>query len=235
MTLTTLFDNVPFAPDLRTLWGFSCLVETPERTILFDTGSSGVVLMRHMEALGKSPEAVDMLFCSHAHWDHMGGWDAAVAGNPALELVAPSTFSPRLVRDLRTMVKGVTVVTDEGIRLAEGVYSTGMMEGDPAEQALIVESGEGIVVVTGCAHPGIVAIAERAVAMTGRPIELLMGGFHLRNAPDEAIDRVVTALDALGVRRVCPTHCSGERAFERFARVFGDRCVKGGLGSVVTV
>jgi aconitase A len=50
----------------------------------------------------------------------------------------------------------------------------------PKEQALVIETPAGLVVITGCAHPGIVQVAAAARVQRGQDIDLLMGGFHLR-------------------------------------------------------
>jgi 7,8-dihydropterin-6-yl-methyl-4-(beta-D-ribofuranosyl)aminobenzene 5'-phosphate synthase len=235
MTLTTVFDNVPFDETLKNLWGFACVVDTPVGRILFDTGSHGPVLLRHLEAAGVAPENIDLLFCSHAHWDHMGGIDALTDRHPGIRLILPSSFSKRLIADLRTLSAGVSVIGKEGKAIGSGLYSTGVMGVDVPEQALIVDLGAECAVLTGCAHPGITAIAQRAVEVSGKPVGLLMGGFHLDGANDAEIDRIVEGLYTMGVKRVCPTHCSGERARRRFAARFGAACLQGGLGSVVTL
>jgi 7,8-dihydropterin-6-yl-methyl-4-(beta-D-ribofuranosyl)aminobenzene 5'-phosphate synthase len=235
ITITTVFDNVPFETGLRTLWGFACYIETPNRTILFDTGSNGRVLLENMQRLGKPVEAVDTLFLSHHHWDHIGGLDSVIELNSRLEVVAPASLSKLLIRDLEAMVAGVEVAGEQGAPFAEGCYTTGMMGGDVREHSLVIDGGDGLTVITGCAHSGIVEIARRAQAMLGKEIDLLMGGFHLMRDDDAAIDRVIGALGQMPIRRICPTHCTGDRARERFRDAFGERCLDGGLGSVITV
>ena len=48
ITITNVFDNYPFRNDLKTLWGFSCYIELPQLTMLFDTGSNGMVLLDNL-------------------------------------------------------------------------------------------------------------------------------------------------------------------------------------------
>jgi len=60
-------------PGLKSGWGFSCLIEKIEKSILFDTGCSGPDLVYNMKQLNFSPKDVDILFLSHQHWDHIGG------------------------------------------------------------------------------------------------------------------------------------------------------------------
>lgn len=233
ITITTLFDNYPFREGLKTLWGFSCYIETPGRTLLFDTGSNGVVLLEHMRLLGKAPEQIDTLFFSHNHWDHIGGFDSVIARNSRLEIIAPDSLSKLLIRDLESMVSGVQVVGAEGYAFAEGFYTTGMMGSDIREHSLIIDGSDGLIVITGCAHSGIVAIAGKAQAMLGKKIDLLMGGFHLMHEDESSIRRVIAALSEMEINRLCPTHCSGDRAQELFREAFGPRYVEGGVGRIV--
>jgi 7,8-dihydropterin-6-yl-methyl-4-(beta-D-ribofuranosyl)aminobenzene 5'-phosphate synthase len=101
------------------------------------------------------------------------------------------------------------------------------------EQSLVIETSEGLVVITGCAHPGIVGIVSAAAE--GGDIGLVIGGFHLKDDSATEIDEVIADLQALGVKRVAPTHCTGDEARERFRAVFGDGFVPVGVGSVVRI
>lgn len=69
--ITVVFDNNPYKKGLENGWGFSCLIEGMEKTVLFDTG--GNILLDNMQMLGIYPEAVDILVLSHVHSDHVGG------------------------------------------------------------------------------------------------------------------------------------------------------------------
>jgi len=73
MKLTIIYDNTTRDDALPPDWGFSCLVEAHGKTILFDTGARGRLLLDNMKKLGIDPQSVDELFISHDHWDHTGG------------------------------------------------------------------------------------------------------------------------------------------------------------------
>jgi len=62
VTITILYDNNPGDSDerLETAWGFSCLVEGLEKTILFDTGGDSAMLLRNMRTLGLDPMRVNL-------------------------------------------------------------------------------------------------------------------------------------------------------------------------------
>jgi 7,8-dihydropterin-6-yl-methyl-4-(beta-D-ribofuranosyl)aminobenzene 5'-phosphate synthase len=229
-TLTILFDNVSHDPHLQRLWGFSCLVEAHGRRVLFDTGSNGRVLLRNMRALGIDAIGLDDVFISHTHWDHIGGLDSIIELNPQARLIVPASLSPRMLRDLKMLVRKVVVVDQSPFVMAPGFFSTGLLHADVPEQALVVAGAAGPLVITGCAHPGIVTLASVATEQVHGPIGLLAGGFHLFEQDASAIDQVADALKAFGVRRVMPTHCSGDDAIIRLATRFGKRFLRGGVG-----
>ena len=56
LRLTVIFNNVPFDTDLRTSWGFSCLIQGTEQTILFDTGGDGNILLGGVGAIIELPQ-----------------------------------------------------------------------------------------------------------------------------------------------------------------------------------
>jgi len=76
MKIIILYDNNVFQRGLKSDWGFSCLVETHDRRILFDTGSNGSILLKNMEKLDIDPLSIDEVFISHPHFDHVGGLSA---------------------------------------------------------------------------------------------------------------------------------------------------------------
>lgn len=234
LKIMVVFDNNPFRPGLTAGWGFACLVMGTEKTILFDTGADGAVLLANMKALGIDPAGIDIVVLSHVHGDHVGGLDELLAVNPAVTVFLPRSFPAPFKNRLQragirtTEVSGLTPVCDS-------VYSTGELGADPMEQALIVDCGTGIIVMTGCAHPGIVAILERAGKLlhAGR-ILLAMGGFHLPRLNPAELREMASAFRRLGVRRIGPCHCSGDAARRIFAEEYGENFIEVGVGKEIS-
>ena len=86
------------------------------------------------------------------------------------------------------------------------------------ELSLVIDEPEGLVVITGCAHRGILNIAEAARKyFPGKPIAALVGGFHLADLPDETLDRVADGIAALAPKQIFCGHCTGTRGFAAIA------------------
>jgi len=117
----------------------------------------------------------------------------------------------------------------------------GAWEPDPLvldDQALIVDvAGQGLIVITGCGHAGIVNICRYARRLTGdQPLYAVIGGFHL-NGPDfePLIPRVLDDLAELSPKVIVPAHCTGWRAGHAIAARFGDAYVPNAVGTRYTL
>jgi 7,8-dihydropterin-6-yl-methyl-4-(beta-D-ribofuranosyl)aminobenzene 5'-phosphate synthase len=81
------------------------------------------------------------------------------------------------------------------------------------EQALMVKTKNGISVITCCSHPGILTMIEKVKTIFPKEcIDLVLGGFHLKDLDEKTIRSIVSVFKAMGVIRVGPTHCTGEKA-----------------------
>ena len=98
--------------------------------------------------------------------------------------------------------------------------------------AMIIESPEGLIIISGCAHAGIVNTIEYAMQQTGqRKIRAWLGGTHLMNANQERINRTVRYLDDIDIRMMVPCHCTGFHATAVLYQALGsERVVKGECG-----
>lgn len=101
------------------------------------------------------------------------------------------------------------------------------------ELALVFDvGGKGLVVVTSCAHSGVVNTVEHARKITGENRVLaVIGGMHLTSATDETIDKTVSALQAMKPTFVAPMHCTGNRALMKLAAVMPDAYVHQSVGT----
>jgi 7,8-dihydropterin-6-yl-methyl-4-(beta-D-ribofuranosyl)aminobenzene 5'-phosphate synthase len=112
------------------------------------------------------------------------------------------------------------------------VFLTGEMGNRIAEQSLFLKSDSGLIVITGCSHPGIVEILRRVKTLNNSNIYLVVGGFHLMNHSPSQVTKIIEEIRKLGVKKIAPTHCTGEKAIELFREAYGDHCIKSGTGKV---
>jgi 7,8-dihydropterin-6-yl-methyl-4-(beta-D-ribofuranosyl)aminobenzene 5'-phosphate synthase len=105
------------------------------------------------------------------------------------------------------------------------------------EQGLVIDvEGEGLVVLTGCAHAGVVNTVHQAKRIRGdRPVRAVMGGFHLGfpTTPKENVAATVSALRELDVQTIMPMHCSGLAAHAAFSTDLAERYVQPAVGTVL--
>lgn len=78
------------------------------------------------------------------------------------------------------------------------------------EIILVLREGDGLAIVTACAHAGILNIVADVRERFSLPIVSVIGGLHLTGATLERIDRTLAELKNLGVKKILPCHCSGE-------------------------
>jgi 7,8-dihydropterin-6-yl-methyl-4-(beta-D-ribofuranosyl)aminobenzene 5'-phosphate synthase len=234
LRLYVVFNNVPYQQGLETSWGFACLIEGLEKTVLFDTGGNGQILLTNMQRLGLDVNKIDAIVLSHIHGDHTGGLDAVLTHNPDVTVFIPASFPASFRQEVKRY--GAQIETVSGPRqLLSNVYSTGEMDGSLTEQALIVDTQQGLIVITGCAHPNVADMAEQAQTYRDKNIYLLMGGFHLGSKNNKEILSIINRLKALGVRKVAPSHCTGDKAIDLFHRAWKNDFIEGGLGAVIEV
>ncbi|MBN1461022.1 MAG: MBL fold metallo-hydrolase [Armatimonadetes bacterium] len=234
--VTVVYDNRSGAEGLEPAWGFACIVEGLEKTILFDTGGDGPRLLSNMAGLGFKPQDVDVVVLSHAHGDHVGGLNGFLDANGNVVVYLLESFPSSIGEDARG--RGAEVVeVSQSTGICVGAELTGEIVGEsgiPEESLLLLGDG-GMAVITGCAHPGIVSIVERAKALTDREILVVLGGFHLVKDTEESISRIILDLKRLGVQHAIPCHCSGDLAIELFAKAFGAEFMRCSVGSVMAV
>ncbi|MCK4294851.1 MAG: MBL fold metallo-hydrolase [Planctomycetes bacterium] len=234
ITVTVLYDNYVFAKGLKSDWGFSCLVTGTEKNILFDTGMKGELLLYNIGKLGVEPKDVEIVVISHSHRDHFGGLLSFLGKNSDVLVYLPVSCPETFVRKVKQM--GARVVTaDAPIAICKGVHLTGQMGHRIIEQSMIVDTAEGSVVVTGCSRPGIVEIVRKAKSILPKDIYLVFGGFHLLGKSEPEIKNIIKEFKRFGVKKVGPTHCTGDTAIGLFKQAYGSDFVKMGVGRVLKI
>jgi len=230
--ITILYDNTAHAPGARADWGFACLIETGGRRVLFDTGADGGILRANADTLSAPLAGLDAVVLSHEHWDHTAGLDAVLAENQGVAVYLV-TDSPRKLADRIAEGGGRAVPVGEAREIAPGLWTTGQVGGGIPEQAVILETGAGLVVATGCSHPGIVEMVRAAAAAREGTLRLALGGFHLMDRNAGEVAATIAALRDLELARVAPSHCTGDAAVAAFREAWGGNCLALGAGRIL--
>ena len=161
--ITIIFDNNKDNEKLSDGFGFSCLVEFQDKKILFDTGGNRDAFFGNIEKLNINLQTITHIVFSHKHLDHLAGFDEVLSKTSNAQIFLPDFFSEKLVQKIPkssniNMVKLFSKVSANIFLLPlAGSYDSKEIH----EQSLILDTPNGLVVVTGCAHPGIVEILNK--------------------------------------------------------------------------
>ncbi len=235
VSITVVYDNNPFLKGLQTDWGFACLVEVGKTRLLFDTGDNGNILLSNMAKLNINPQSIDFVFLSHFHHDHTGGLREFLNNNPNVTVYFPQSFPIQLIEQIKKS-GAIPVPVSSFQELQTNIFSLGEFGGVIPEQALAIRTPKGIVVITGCAHPGIINILEKArSSFPDELIYLAMGGFHLHRQTEDEISSTINTILKMEIRTVAPSHCSGDNARNMFNEVYGCNYIEIGVGAVIRI
>jgi len=164
-----------------------------------------------MKKLGIQPKEIQDIFISHYHFDHTGGLSMFLSINNKVTLWVPPSF------DKSANAKRIIKV-NKPMKLYEGIYSTGELEG--IEQSLCIRTKKGIVVIVGCSHPKIDHILQTA-SQFGK-IYGIIGGLH--GNPPEPLEN----LDL-----ICATHCTQYKS--KIKSLYPEKYIEGGAGKIIEI
>ena len=232
LQLTVVYDNQSLDPRLESDWGFSCFVKGLEKSILFDCGADGRILLSNLAKLGIQPAEIDAVVLSHAHRDHTGGLKDLLSRNSKLEVWLPHFFSADFKEGILKKGAGVVEVK-EPREICAGAHTSGVIEGWIKEQSLVLDTSKGLVLLTGCAHPRIVQIVARVREMFQNDVFMALGGFHLAGFEKKEIMDIIRKFRNSGVRSVGPAHCSGDEARAFFDAEYADDFLLIGVGKKI--
>lgn len=214
--IRVLFDNTVAAAGYEDGWGFAAAVSGSGGKLLFDAGASPDVLLRNADRMSIDVASFERVLVSHRHGDHTGGLPGLRKRNPALEILWPDRPEP--------------------FDISPSFHSTGALSGAASEQALVIDTPKGLVILTGCSHPGVVRLVEAALAQRkASRVRLLVGGFHMLQYTPAQVSETIAALRKLGVERVGPTHCTGAAAIAMFRDTWGKEFETVGAGRTIVI
>jgi 7,8-dihydropterin-6-yl-methyl-4-(beta-D-ribofuranosyl)aminobenzene 5'-phosphate synthase len=237
LEILPLYEEASVDSTLISGHGVSYLIRTDSATILLDVGNNPDQLAvapfaQNMQRLGIDWDEIDRIVISHPHPDHIGGiaaWRQHIVSFGEL----PRGLNERLVFVPTDMVFEGAVhatiptlpspdVATTGVISYPEVFPLSLFEPKGAEQALVVSvENEGLVLITGCGHPTMERLVERAETLYGQPVIGIVGGLHYENATTEAAQPHIEFLLPRGLRLVALSpHDSSPQALEAFRSAF---------------
>lgn len=191
------------------------------------------MLLGNMSKMNIKPAEVQNVVLSHEHNDHTGGLQALLSAGADPKIYLPPSFSSSFKNQFSKQAEVIEVVP--GQQITERISSLGEIQGSPPEQALVIDSPRGLVIITGCAHPGVEKMVLAAKRQFHEQIYLVMGGFHLSSASSNEVKRIINEFERIGVVHVAPCHCTGDRAINQFKEAFGENFISVGVGAVIEI
>jgi 7,8-dihydropterin-6-yl-methyl-4-(beta-D-ribofuranosyl)aminobenzene 5'-phosphate synthase len=234
VTITVVYDNYSKAEGLKPDWGYSVVIEGLDKNILFDTGADPDIFESNFKKMGIDNKKIDLLILSHEHGDHTGGISAFVKLNKDIPVIIPYSFSKSFKKQMVEFGLEPLLVK-EPVKICTNLYSSGEFSGRIPEQALVLNTKQGLVVMTGCSHPGIVEMLQEIKSTFNKNIYMVFGGFHLLVKSDNKMKKITDDMKALGVIKCGATHCTGVRQTEIIKEAFGADFFELGAGNSIVL
>jgi len=231
--ITIVNDINTFNSRLKPSQGFSCVLNFLQKKILFDTGVDGATLLGNMAEMDIDPREIDLVIFSHNHPDHVGGLHGFLERNVGATIYMPGSFAKK-AEEIARLAGAKWIEINEPREIFPNLFTTGILGREIREQSLVLKTSNGLVVITGCAHPGLITILQRAKEIGQDEIYLLLGGFHLKEHSASSIESIIQKIRDLGVKKVAPCHCSGNLARELFRQHYGQDFIDIGVGKIVS-
>ena len=237
LEIIPLYEAAGAGPDFVTGHGVSYLIRTDSATLLLDVGDNPDNLaiapfVQNMQALGVLWDDVDRVVISHPHPDHVGGFTAwrkrtiSLGGLPGglgerlLFVPHATTYKGAIHATLPTLPAPDIATT--GVLSYLEIWPLSLFAPKGGEQALVVHvTGHGLVLITGCGHPGLERLVERAESLYGEPLVGVVGGLHYLMASAQELQPQIEFLQARPMRLVALSpHDSGPTALAAFETAF---------------
>lgn len=219
-------------------WGLSVLIG---EEILFDTFSNSRILKKNLVKLNVDVNKLKYVIISHEHWDHIGGLWWLLGNYKGLTVVVCKNFSQDFKDKIKSFDANLLEIDHNPQLLAPSIYSSGELKCEYKndfiyEQTIVLEDKirKKCTIITGCAHPGIIQIVEKIKKDFNYQIELLLGGFHLKDMKVYNIQQITDQLkDDFAVEQIAPCHCTGKKANALFKKKFSDKYITIKTGSQI--
>lgn len=260
MKIVTLIENTCGREGCLSEHGLSLYIETAGHKLLMDTGASDAFI-RNAELLGVDLQAVDTVVLSHGHYDHSGGLRAFAKINSTAPIYMQSQAGADYYHGERYIGIDKEILKLPQVRLTEGAVKLdeelslfagitgrrcypqsnlvltrrekGREEQDSFahEQCLVIQEGKERVLVSGCAHNGILNILDKYREIYHGLPDRVVSGFHMMKkipyTEEETATILSNARELAGYDTVFYTgHCTGDEAFALMKPIMGEKLVR---------
>ncbi|HQL41389.1 MAG TPA: MBL fold metallo-hydrolase, partial [Candidatus Omnitrophota bacterium] len=225
MKITLLAQGSTLQQRAKGHWGIAFLIG---QEILFDAFGDAHALEQAIQSKKVDLSCLKHIVISHDHWDHTNGLWSILPRCPQASVYVCRRVSSRLKESIRSFrVKLVEV--QKPVRIVRGVHTAGQIKGlikDQIiyEQSLVISSLQGLTLLTGCSHPGILSVVNHVHEHFHKMPCRVIGGLHLKDTPAQEIKNIAHQLKKDGVKTIIPLHCTGKQAVRIFKRVFKKEC-----------
>jgi 7,8-dihydropterin-6-yl-methyl-4-(beta-D-ribofuranosyl)aminobenzene 5'-phosphate synthase len=234
VTVKVIYDNYLKVSGLKEDWGFSILIEGLDSEVLFDTGTSPEIFSSNFRKMGLDASKVGFLVISHEHDDHTGGIPAFAEMKKDIPIIIPHSLSGSFKKRM-TDIGLEPLLVNGPAKICEHLYTSGVFDSQIAEQALVLDTKKGLVVITGCSHPGIVMMLNKIKSDFNKNIYMAFGGFHLMQKSDDEMNKIISDMKELGLVKCGATHCTGDRQIQMFKESFGENYFELGVGNTIII
>jgi 7,8-dihydropterin-6-yl-methyl-4-(beta-D-ribofuranosyl)aminobenzene 5'-phosphate synthase len=234
VTVKILYDNYVHVDGFEADWGYSILIEGLEKTILFDTGTKPEIFENNFKKAGVDAGEIDYLIFSHEHYDHTGGLTAFIKMRTGIPAIITPSFTGKFKSSLVKLGLEPLIVNGYG-RICNDLYTSGEFDYEIAEQALVLDTKNGLVVMTGCSHPGITEMLKKIKSDFNKNVFMVFGGFHLSQKSDKEMEAIIGDMKDLGIIKCGATHCTGDKQIQLFKEAFGKDYFELGVGNVIRI
>ncbi len=246
MTITILTDNFP-GSHTTAEHGLSYMIEHDGKKLLFDTGQSDLFL-KNASAIGVDIADIDMIILSHGHFDHGNGLEHLSGGSLLCHpgcFVKRYRKKDNLYIGLKNTKDEISkrfnlILAEKPYKISDSIFFSGeiprITNFESQTTPFVFENGtpdfvmddsaagfllkEGLFVVTGCGHSGIVNTLEHMKKITGaNTIYCIMGGFHLKEI-DRQTRETIHYLKYNNIQHVYPSHCTAQPVLSLFLKTF---------------
>jgi 7,8-dihydropterin-6-yl-methyl-4-(beta-D-ribofuranosyl)aminobenzene 5'-phosphate synthase len=234
VTVKVVYDNYIKVDGLKSDWGYSIVIEGLEKGILFDTGTKPDIFEFNFNKMDLDAGKVDLIVFSHEHGDHTEGLPAFVKMRKDIPVLIPFSFSDAFKKKMIDFGL-IPVLVKEPAKICENLYTSGEFSYEIPEQALVLNTRNGLVVMTGCSHPGIVEMLKEIKSAFNKNIYMVFGGFHLLDKSEKEMDAIISEMKAIGVVKCGATHCTGDKQIQMIKDSFGEGYFELGVGNAIVI